>query len=941
MKKIYKTLRTTRVALVALLTGIFTLLLPELVIAQDCYCDATPSQDFVVSRVFLGDAFEIELPPGYECDPDDPKSVYIYAVLEPAGGGVTRYSLSICYELETTSYYLDGTTNVESSYYNNCLYNLSPIPVSVPIQLQEISWTCGDQLKLKNIFITAQTNGNSCSFSTFKTCYSNLEGFIVEAPLVVQFSAKQECLEGKSFQRVTYKSNSIGGTLPYTSYSWDLGDKTDYTIVSGGLYQSEVVVDYLSAGDTDVNFSVTDGNGISKISEDALITVESCFQFVPGTLTGQFECSDTEDIQNWLDNGGNTQYIGACEPVIWSHDPYTLKNGCSAFTGEAIVVFTATDYCGFQLTTNVDLIITDTEAPTGTAPTGVTGVDVCAANAQDDYPFDAADVAANYSDNCGGEVTVNLTNTSQTGDNCGWTLVYTYEVVDECGNKLEGETITHTGKDQTAPTITTKGNKTVDPEEGECGAYVAVSAKATDNCDQNLTPIGTRDDGAELDALFPVGTTTITWNVSDDCNNHAIPVIQTVTVNPIQICGTYNGTLFANTSVKKVGKKTEEVPAEIVVSIAISEDELACGTDEIEVSFKLEADAGGVSINSLGDVTYYYDSEIKIYIFSQKYSVALGSNYSTSITVTWEISGDEYTSEGCEENETLVTVSAPTDDFVTGGGYIILTEDAQGEYGGSAGTKNNFGFNVKWFNNFKRLKGSFNTIWRMDGRRFQARTNSASALIITEQIDGEGNLIGYRADIIYTNVNIIELCDDCTWGTGNGTVILTIYDWGEPGSNWVQTQPDQIGFAVLDNKQNLIHSTNLFDYNGNPDKIVLQYLDGGNIQVHAKPTNQENKSAEISTGSDLVLVNSELKVYPNPFSDKVVFEFVAAEDARARLEITNILGQRVAVLMDQHVQKGVLNRVEYEPVDVILQMLIYRLLLDDNIQTGRIIYKKE
>jgi hypothetical protein len=106
-------------------------------------------------------------------------------------------------------------------------------------------------------------------------------------------------------------------------------------------------------------------------------------------------------------------------------------------------------------------------------------------------------------------------------------------------------------------------------------------------------------------------------------------------------------------------------------------------------------------------------------------------------------------------------------------------------------------------------------------------------------------------------------------------------------------------------------------------------------------TQSNTKSAEIATGSDLVVVNSELKVYPNPFSDKVMFEFVAAEDARARLEITNILGQRVAVLMDQHVQKGVLNRVEYEPVDVISQILIYRLILDDGVQSGRIIYKKE
>ena len=86
---------------------------------------------------------------------------------------------------------------------------------------------------------------------------------------------------------------------------------------------------------------------------------------------------------------------------------------------------------------------------------------------------------------------------------------------------------------------------------------------------------------------------------------------------------------------------------------------------------------------------------------------------------------------------------------------------------------------------------------------------------------------------------------------------------------------------------------------------------------------------------------SGLKVYPNPFSHKVTFQFVSAEDANARLEITNVLGQRVAVLMDCPVQQGVLNRVEYEPVNVVSGILIYRLMLNDGIQTGRIIYKKE
>jgi Fe-S cluster biogenesis protein NfuA len=83
-----------------------------------------------------------------------------------------------------------------------------------------------------------------------------------------------------------------------------------------------------------------------------------------------------------------------------------------------------------------------------------------------------------------------------------------------------------------------------------------------------------------------------------------------------------------------------------------------------------------------------------------------------------------------------------------------------------------------------------------------------------------------------------------------------------------------------------------------------------------------------------------MKVYPNPFSSKVYFEFTSPKDARARLEISNAQGQRMAVLMDKVVRKGVTNRVEYTPVNMTTGILTYKLIVDDSVQTGRLIYKK-
>jgi len=86
--------------------------------------------------------------------------------------------------------------------------------------------------------------------------------------------------------------------------------------------------------------------------------------------------------------------------------------------------------------------------------------------------------------------------------------------------------------------------------------------------------------------------------------------------------------------------------------------------------------------------------------------------------------------------------------------------------------------------------------------------------------------------------------------------------------------------------------------------------------------------------------NVDMKVYPNPFSDKTTFEFTSAYEAHAILEIHNILGQKVVTLVDRIVKEGVLNRVEYQPLNQLPGIYMYRLMLDNTIQTGKIVYTR-
>ena len=63
------------------------------------------------------------------------------------------------------------------------------------------------------------------------------------------------------------------------------------------------------------------------------------------------------------------------------------------------------------------------------------------------------------------------------------------------------------------------------------------------------------------------------------------------------------------------------------------------------------------------------------------------------------------------EDNAVVTVAKPLNDFITGGGYLILSNSG-GMKPGDEGTKNNFGFNVKFNKTGKNLQGNMNIVFR-------------------------------------------------------------------------------------------------------------------------------------------------------------------------------------------------------------------------------------
>ncbi|WP_067149106.1 HYR-like domain-containing protein [Pseudotamlana agarivorans] len=297
-------------------------------------------------------------------------------------------------------------------------------------------------------------------------------------------------------------------------------------------------VEPFALGSTTVTWTVEDNSG-NKTTCTQLVIVEDntpASGTAPSGTTSVNACAEESAIDSIVTIASDISAIEGAYTDVCGIVSATFKS--QTLTG---------DSCGWSLarvyiisdgnnSNDFDITIThtgrDQTAPilTGTAPSGVTNVDACLADAQTDYPFNATTLAASYSDNCN-NVTVNLTNTNQTGNDCSWTFVYTYEVVDDCGNKLENQTITHTGSDQTAPTLTGTAPSGVtnadlclaDAQTNYPFDATAIATSYSDNCNNvtvNLTNTTQTGDGCSWTLVY-------TYEVVDDCGNKLVN--QTIT----------------------------------------------------------------------------------------------------------------------------------------------------------------------------------------------------------------------------------------------------------------------------------------------------------------------------------------------------------------------------------------------------------------------------
>lgn len=293
----------------------------------------------------------------------------------------------------------------------------------------------------------------------------------------------------------------------------------------------------------------------------------------------------------------------------------------------------------------------------------------------------------------------------------------------------------------------------------------------------------------------------------------------TLTISKEDARATYTGALFASTSSATSSSATVTLAATIqditAVPLDPAYDAYAGDIRNANVKFVNRDTGDPICTPSVGLVN---PSDTKTGTATCNWNANIGSADSTSYTIGI-IVNNYYTRDASADNA-VVTVSKPLGtNFITGGGYLVLS-NSEGQKAGDDGTKNNFGFNVKFNKAGTNLQGNINTIIRRtepDGLHvYQVKGNAMTSLLATPTAKPTAATFNGKANIkdITDPLNPISV-------DGNAALQVTMKDNGEPGST------DTIGITVWNKAGGLWYSS---AWDG--VTTVEQTIDGGNLVVH-------------------------------------------------------------------------------------------------------------
>jgi len=278
-----------------------------------------------------------------------------------------------------------------------------------------------------------------------------------------------------------------------------------------------------ATGSATVTFTATDACGNASTSTATFTIVDTTAPAITSASSQTVECDGSGNAAArvaWLANHGGATASDGCSGISWSSNYSGMSNMCGS-TGNATVIFTATDACGNAASSTATFTIVDTTPPAVSAAADLTVECDGAGNIAAKNAWLANHGGANASDDCSGVTWSDDYNglSSSCGSTGSTTVAFT--ATDACGNATS-RTATFTIVDTTPPAITAAASETVECDgAGNTAALTAWlanhgGANASDDC----SGVNWNNDYNALTSLCgSTGTATVLFTASDDCGN--------------------------------------------------------------------------------------------------------------------------------------------------------------------------------------------------------------------------------------------------------------------------------------------------------------------------------------------------------------------------------------------------------------------------------------
>ncbi len=321
-----------------------------------------------------------------------------------------------------------------------------------------------------------------------------------------------DCGDANNNDLITDWVESNGGAIASddcsdTALSWSSSFTT-----SDGCGNSEI---------RNVVFTVTDNCGNTETASADIIIQDTTDPILTPPVDETHECGDvSKTLTDWLADASATDECGTATVtnVLWN-----TISGCGA-TEEVEYLFTATDECGNTATGFATYTLVDRELPVF-APMPMNLTLECGADNNESLiqnwldSFTATDL-----NSCDTDVVVthdfdgNLPMVLDCDGGAG--VMVSFTAIDDCGNSSMTMGSISLNDTQDPVFLNCPSDITLNVSDDNCNQEIVFSTPvATDNCDNVvsvslLTSLGSGDE-------FPVGTTTVTFEAIDECDNTA------------------------------------------------------------------------------------------------------------------------------------------------------------------------------------------------------------------------------------------------------------------------------------------------------------------------------------------------------------------------------------------------------------------------------------